>query len=224
MAVGRYGGRTVCEGGHGRTAVPPPYRLLSVLVAVLATPLGAQDTAAVSEAGLPPAGYGTLRQDDIAVHLETGTFALRVLPLDERVIRLLAPDSYTSLSRLKALRRADIADAAERNGVSEPTLLLVTFFGLQPQARFTPEDVTITSRNRFFRPLVILPITPRWSELLLRQRETATAIYLYENGIAVLEPFVVGYAGMSSTRWGQVLPTLDRERAAVISRAGGRRP
>lgn len=197
---------------------------LLVVVAALARPAIAQDTTAASEAGLPPAGYGTLRQDDIAIHLETGTFALRVLPLDERVIRLLAPDSYRSLSRLKETRRAEIADAAARAGVPEATLFVVIFFGLQPEARFTPEDLAISSRNRFFRPIAILPMSPRWSELLLRQRETATAIYLYEDGIAVLEPFVVTYAGMTADRWGQVLPTLDRERAAVVARATGRRP
>ena len=183
-----------------------------------------QDTTAISEAGLPPAGYGTLRQDDVAIHLETGTFALRVLPLDERVIRLLAPDSYRSLSRLKESRRAETTEAAARTGMPEATLFLVQFFGLQPEARFTPEDLTITSRNSFFRPIAILPLSPRWSELLLRQRETATAIYLYEDGIAVLEPFVVSYGGMSTERWAQVLPTLDRERAAVVARASGRRP
>lgn len=193
---------------------------------LLAAPTRAQDTAQAptEEAGLPPAGYGTLRQDDVAIHLETGTFALRVLPLDEHVIRLLAPDSYRSLSRLKESRREEIAEAAARSGITEPTLFLVQFFGLQPEARFNPEDLTISSRNRFFRPIAILPLSPRWSELLLRQRETATAIYLYEDGIALLEPFVVSYDGMSTERWAQVLPSLDRERAAVMSRATGRRP
>ncbi len=196
-----------------------------VLMAVLAsfacahTPALGQDT---TVAGLPPAGYGTLRQEDIAVRLRTATFQLRVLPLDERVIRLLAPDSYASLHKVQESMTKDIAEAAARAGVQAPTLVFVTFFGLQEQARFVPEDVTITSRNRFFRPVAILPITPRWSEQQLGQRETASAVYVYEDGIALFDPLAVSYGGVTSTEWERTLPTLDRERAAVLARAGGR--
>jgi len=45
--------------------------------------LTAQDTV--------PAGFGTLRRDDIVARFSTGTLEIQVLPLDEQVIRLLAP-------------------------------------------------------------------------------------------------------------------------------------
>jgi hypothetical protein len=196
--------------------------VLSVL-SVLSAPALGQDTA-VADPGLPPAGYGTLRQEDVAVRLETGTFALRVMPLEESLLRLLAPDSYASLRRLRETRGAEIRRAAEDAAVTEPVVFVVTFFGLQHQARFVAEDVTITSRNRLFRPVAILPLSPRWHEQQLRQRETATALYVYESGIAFVEPFTVSYAGLSSDHWERILPTLDRERAAVLARAGGRRP
>jgi hypothetical protein len=200
------------------------------LACVGATPaaISAQDTTqthgGMEEAGLPPAGYGTLRQEDVAVRLQMGAFQLRVLPLDERVIRLLAPDSYASLHHLVQTMSHDIQDAAARAGVHQPALFLVTFFGLQAQARFVAEDVTITGRNRFFRPVAILPITPRWSEQQLSQRETATAVYLYEDGIALFDPFTVSYGGSATSGWEQTLPTLERERAAVLARAGRRPP
>jgi hypothetical protein len=179
----------------------------------------AQDMTAATP-GLVPAGYGTLHQQDIAVRLTTGTFQLRVLPLDERIIRLLAPDSYAALHQLAASMAPRIAAAAQQDGVREPTVFLVTFFGLQDQARFVAEDVTITSRNRFFRPIAVLPITPRWDAQQLRQRETASAIYVYEDGIALFEPFGVSYGGATSNDWEQTLPALDSERAAVLARAG----
>lgn len=193
--------------------------LMLLLAAGLTVPAAAQDTASV-EPGLIPAGYGTLRQDDIAVQIQTATFAIRLLPLDEGVIRLLAPDSYRSLAHLKRTRAGEISSAASRAAIAEPMLFLVVFFGLQHEARFTPEDLTITSRNRVFRPAAILPMSPRWSELLLRQRETATAIYLYEDSIALFEPLTVQYGGIVSNQWGRTLSRLDRERAAVLSRAG----
>ncbi len=197
----------------------------TALIAVIASlacarnPVLGQDTTA---AGLPPAGYGTLRQEDIAVRLRTATFQLRILPLDERVIRLLAPDSYASLHKLQESMASSIAEAAARAGLHTPTLVFVTFFGLQDQARFVPDDVTITSRNRLFRPVAILPITPRWSEQQLSQRETASAVYLFEDGIALFDPFAVSYGGATSTDWERALPTLDRERAAVLARAGAK--
>jgi len=196
-------------------------RLATSLVAccvLLAGVAAAQDT--TTAPGLVPAGYGTLHQEDIAVRLTTGTFQLRVLPLDERIIRLLAPDSYTALHRLVGSMAPRIAQAAQQAGVHEPTVFLVTFFGLQNQARFAAEDVTITSRNRFFRPVAILPITPRWDEQQLQQRETASALYVYEDGIALFEPFTVSYQDAISNDWEQTLPTLDSERAAVLARAG----
>jgi hypothetical protein len=180
----------------------------------------AQDTAlSPQNPAMPPAGYGTLRQDQVAVRLRTSTFLLQVIPLDERVIRLLAPDSYAALHRAAESAASEVAQATARLGIQAPTLFLVTFFGLQDRARFVPDDVTITSRNRFFRPVAILPITPRWSEQILSQRETASAVYVYEEGIALFEPIAVSYGGATSTDWESILPTLDRERAAVLARA-----
>ncbi len=200
----------------------PPYRLTALLALTLACapgPAPAQDT---TTAGLPPAGYGTLRQEDVSVRLRTGTLQIRVLPLDERVTRLLAPDTYASLHKLQESMASAVAEEAARAGIHAPTLVLVTFFGLQDQARFVPDDLTITSRNRFFRPVAILPITPRWSEQLLGQRETASAVYVYEDGIALFDPFAVSYGGTTSTDWERTLPVLDRERAAVLARSGGK--
>lgn len=196
---------------------------LTAFTALTASTAHAQDTAA-TDPRLPPAGFGTLRQEEVAVHLETATFALRVMPLDEAVLRLLAPDSYASLHRLRETRAAEITRAADQGAVTEPVVFAVTFFGLQQQARFVAEDVTITSRNRLFRPVAILPLSPRWHEQQLLQRETAMALYVYESGIALFEPYTVAYGGMSSDHWDRILPTLDRERAAVLARAGGRRP
>jgi hypothetical protein len=68
----------------------------------------------------------------------------------------------------------------------------------------------------------MLPITPGWSEQQLAQRETASAVYLYEDGIALFDPFTVSYGGASSGDWERALPMLDRERAAVLARAGAK--
>jgi hypothetical protein len=173
--------------------------------------LTAQDT-------IPP-GYGTLKRDDIVVRFATGTVEIQFLPLDEHVIRLLATDTYRSLTQLIVNRQDDITAAAERAGVSDPTLVLVTFYGLVPQARFNPEDVNVTSRGRLFRPVGIVPLSPTWGSYQLEARQQAVAIYLFERGISFRETLSVSYQGLTNEAWARALRLLDQERSRVRARA-----
>jgi len=181
-----------------------------VIIALLVC-LIAQDTV--------PVGYGTLRRDDIAVRLATGTIEVQVLPLDDQVTRLLAPDTYRSLTELVRSRAADLTDAAARGSTQNPTVVMVTFLGVVPQARFNPEELTITSRGRLFRPIGIVPLSPTWSSFQLDARQQAAAIYLFDPGISFAEQLTVSYQGQSSDAWSHSLRLLDQERARVKARA-----
>jgi len=173
--------------------------------------LAAQDT-------VPP-GYGSLRRDDIVARFNTGAVEIQVLPLDEQVIRLLAPDTYRSLKQLVQSKSVEIDDAAQRGGTENPTLVMVTFLGVVPQARFNPEDLNITSRGRLFRPVGIVPLSPTWSSYQLDARQQAVAIYLFEPGISLREELTVSYQGLSSAAWVRSVRLLDQERARVKARA-----
>jgi hypothetical protein len=166
-----------------------------------------------------PTGYGTLRRDDIVARFSTGSLEIQVLPLDEQVIRLLAPDTYRSLAQLVRSRASDVAAAAGRSAMDNPTLVMVTFLGVVPGARFNPEDLNITSRGRLFRPIGVVPLSPTWSANQLDARQQAAAIYLFEPGIGVREELTVGYQGLSSDAWTHSLRLLDQERARVRARA-----
>jgi hypothetical protein len=169
---------------------------------------------------VPPAGFGTLRLDDIAMLFETGDLRIRVLPLDERVIRLLSPDSYASMSGLKRVKAAEVAEAARRYGIADPALFSVSFYGLRERVPFQPEELTLQSRGRFFRPLGFVPLSPDWGERQLSQRGTAVAIVLYEPGMALFEEdLAVSYQGAATRSWGAVAKVLERERSAVWARA-----
>lgn len=202
-AVGRLGGWAAGTAGL----------LAAVLTAQPLNRLTAQDTI--------PTGYGTLRRDDITVRFSTGTVEIQVLPLEEQVIRLLAPDTYRSLRQLIQSRMIDIRDAALRGGTEQPTLVMVTFLGVVPQARFNPEDLNITSRGRLFRPIGLVPLSPTWSSFQLDARQQAAAIYLFEPGVAVREDMLVQYLGLSSAAWVRSIRLLDQERARVKARAQG---
>ncbi|HET9385233.1 MAG TPA: hypothetical protein VFO67_08805 [Gemmatimonadales bacterium] len=202
-AVGRFGGWAARTAGL----------LAAFLTAQPFNRLTAQDTI--------PTGYGTLRRDDITVRFSTGTVEIQVLPLEEQVIRLLAPDTYRSLRQLIQSRMIDIRDAALRAGTEQPTLVMVTFLGVVPQARFNPEDLNITSRGRLFRPIGLVPLSPTWSSYQLDARQQAAALYLFEPGIAVREDMLVQYLGLSSAAWVRSIRLLDQERARVNARARG---
>ena len=205
MRVGRSDGRTVGPVLRGALIVGS---LLSVSPTVR---LAGQDTL--------PVGYGTLKRDDIAVRFATGQVEIQILPLDEQVIRLLATDTYASLRDLIKTKRGDIEDQAQRAGVRHPTLMLVTFFGDVPQARFIPEDVNLVSRGRLFRPAGIVPLSPVWGSQQLEAHQQAVAIYLFEEGISFREQLTVSYEGLTSDSWSRAARLLDQERARVLARA-----
>ena len=183
--------------------------------------LGAQAGAATDTV---PAGFGSLRRDDIALRFATGQLQLQVLPLDERVIRLLASDTYRSLEQLLESRRADIADASRRAGLLNPTLVMVTFYGQASGARFTPEDVQLQSRGRLFRPVAFIPLSPTWNTLQLDQRQQAVAIYLFDEGISWLEDLGVSYQNSPAASWSHALQELEQERARARARAHSQPP
>jgi hypothetical protein len=191
---------------------------LTAVLAVAGPALPGARLGAQSEA-LPPAGLGSLRQDDLAIRLRTSDIEVRFVPLDFRVTRLLARDAYESLRGLVESRRHAIDSLASAAGVSQPGLALVTFFGQQAGARFDPQTLTITVRNHVFYPLGIVPFTPRFTSQQLGVREQATGIYLYEESIPVTDDFFISYNGQDSDNWARKRGTLDRERARVSSRA-----
>ena len=144
-----------------------------------------------------------------------------MLPLDQDVIRLLAPDTYRSLTALLASRSADLDAAKARAGLAAVTPVMVTFLGVVPQARFVPDELEITSRGKPFRPVAIVPLSPGWATLQLEARQQAVAIYLFEEGISFREPLTVRYQGLTSDAWGRSVTMLERERARVLARAQG---
>lgn len=182
-------------------------------------PLAPAPQAQSQSPDLPPPGFGTLRQDEVGIRLQTENLQVRVLPLDERVIRLLSPDAYRSLSQMVASRAAQIAASARGAGHDSASLFLVQFFALQPESQFSPELIEITSQAVAMRPLAIIPVTQRWSEYRLEQRQQAAAIYLFEPTVAVLRPFTVRYGDRASEAWSRVLQLLDAERARAFARA-----
>jgi hypothetical protein len=169
-----------------------------------------------------PVGYGTLHQEALSLRIQLPGVLVRAIPLDESVIRVLSPDSYRALHDLVASRRVELTERAARYGVREPSLWYFTYFGVQPDARFSPDEVVINSSGRVFRPLAIVPLSPGFGEQRLEQRGVQTAIYVFDDGIDVNLPLTVTVQGIQSASWESNMRRIERERALVRSRAAAR--
>ncbi len=168
--------------------------------------------------GLPPGGFGSLRQDEFTVQLRKDALLIKVTPLAESVIRLAAPDTYQRLHRLAANLGGQ---ARTRAGRPEATLFLVSFFSYQPDTFYEPESLQIVARGRQLSAAAMVPLTPAWGQQRLRRQETESAVYAFPAEVDVGLPFQVRYGMEESDAWRQILPVLDRERARAASRAGG---
>jgi hypothetical protein len=185
---------------------------------VSATSLAAQGNHGGTDQ-LPPEGYGRLNQNDLSLRLRTNELEVRFIPLDQRVLRLLARDAYESLVGLVRSRRASIDSVGNLTGVSRPGLALVSYFALSDRARIDPQTLTVMVRNRVFQPLGIVPMSPRFSAQQLNVREQVSGIYLFEEDLPVDDSFTISYNGLTSDDWQGKQRDLDRERARVAARA-----
>jgi hypothetical protein len=179
-------------------------------------PVVSEDSAGL--AFLPP-GYGTLRQDEIAIRLQPPGVVVRAIPLEEALIRLLTPDSYRTLRDLRMSVGTTLNSVSRRLGGRPVESWLVSFFGVEPEVRFTPMDLIITSAGRDFRPLEVIPLSAGFGEQRLRQRETQSAIYVFDADVEVDQPLTVSFMTDRSEIWEQLLPRIERERALVRARA-----
>jgi hypothetical protein len=169
---------------------------------------------------LVPAGYGTLRQEDVNLRLQYLSLLVRLLPLDESVIRTLSPDAYQTLRELLASRREEIDAIARRYALARPRLWLVSFHGVeQGETRFSPLEITVRSGGRDFRPVDAVPLTPGFGAQRLGQRETQAALYVFDGALDVNQPMAVSFQTAQSSGWDAIVRRVERERSLIRSRA-----
>lgn len=196
----------------------PRWPWAGTLLLLLACAGRARAQEGVATADLPPVGYGSFNQEQLSVRFGALDLEVRFLPLDERLLRLLARDAYESLHGLVVERQVRIDSVARQSGVSLPGLALVSFFALRRDARFEPENLALLYRNQLRRPAAILPYTANFSSRQLGVREQATAIYVFDEPLPVFEEFGISYGSYTTSGWKEALRRIERERARVLAR------
>lgn len=208
-----------------RAAPAGALAMLVAAAACAAVPVSGETEGAVpspSEAGelrggaRPPAGQGTLRQEDVTVTLQAGPLLVKLTPLDERVTELLAPDTQQRLRALAAAHRA-AADAV----AATPALFLVSYFSYEPVASYETEALQLEHRGRLLRAVQLLSVTGDFGAQRVRQQETQIGIYVFDDAIDYDQPIMVRYGAQRSDAWTRIIPRLEAERIRLRSRHNG---
>lgn len=185
-------------------------------------PAGQAAAADTLDPNFVPAGFGSLRQDAIALKVAPSSgLQIRAIPMDERIIRLLSPDSYRALHGLINSKQQELEQVKQRNHLPSYSIWYVSFYGLeQGETRFSPQEFIISNTGRDFRPIDIIPLSGGFGEYRLRQRETQSALFVFDGQIDINQPTTAKMEGVSSaTDWARVLQDIERERSLVRSRA-----
>jgi hypothetical protein len=178
-----------------------------------------------ARSGLIPAGFGTLRQDDVALQVENLGLQVKLIPLDESVIRTLAPDSYKALHTIRENKARQLDSIRTRLGLPAVQAWLVTFFNAQQgEARYDAMDLIIRSAGRDFRPLDALAVKPGFGDGRLAQRESRSAVYAFDPVIDLTQPITVTIGTQTSSAWNDIAQRIELERSFVWSRAGAAKP
>jgi hypothetical protein len=193
-------------------------RLLATVLLLLGCAGHASGQSGERTRPLPP-GFGSLTQNDLSLRMQSDELEIRFIPLDPRILPLLARDAYQSFRTLVETNRRGIDSVASAAGVAQPGLALVSFFGRRSDVRFDPQTLTVLVRNRVFRPLGTIPLTPRFTSGQLGVRDQVSAIYVFEEELPVDDSFTVSYANLASDDWQSRQQLLNRERARVSARS-----
>ena len=167
---------------------------------------------------LLPTGYGRLNQDDISLRLVAGDLEIRFVPLEERVIRILAPDAYRALHDIRESRRAGIDSVSRRYGSAAPGVALVTFFSSRTGQRFEPQNLYLSVLNQEFRAIGMVPISANFTSQQLQVRGQANAVYVFDIPIPVMQEFIMGYGTYRTDAWKGRVPIIEREFERISSR------
>jgi hypothetical protein len=210
------GGLTAAACGvpSGASAAPGP---APAQPAVGAPATSAADTAA---SGVIPAGYGTLRQEDVSIKLTLDGVLVQLLPMNESVIRTLSPDAYKALHDLLTSYGKTIRAYAAQYGLREDNVWYVSFYGMAPDATFSPLDLTIRAPGRDFTPLRVIPITPGFGQNRLQVRDVQRAFYLFDDGLPLAQPLSVTMGAVTDDNsWETITRRIEAEQANVRARA-----
>jgi hypothetical protein len=177
-------------------------------------PLGTAPQEALAGPELP-GGFGTLRQEDLAIRVRRGDLEMYLIPLSESVTRTGAPDTWARLSALEQTHRTWFRN---RTGADTPYVLFlaVLYAEGQPMA-FEPEELAVVSGGLRHRLEGVRALTPGWDQGRVIPGDPQMAVYAFPPGIDLdREDLEVEYHEVRGRDWSRILPRVRAERARIL--------
>lgn len=168
---------------------------------------------------MPPVGLGSLTQEQISISIANSQLTLRFEPLNERLLRLLAPDAYRALSGMIASRRAAIDSVSRMSGATQAGLMLVTVYGNVPDVRFEATSIGVAVNSIRIGPVGIIPLDANFSRGQLARQSVGMGLLVFAEELPVYSPMVFSYGSVAAEGWAQKISMFDRELARVSARA-----
>jgi len=182
-----------------------------------------RSTASQDTTGIVPAGFGSLRQEEISIRLNHQGLTVQAMPMDEDFLRTLAPDSYRTLAALRESKRPQLDSIAQRAGLTDVAVWYVTFRNFQQgEAPFSPQDVTLTNVGREFHPLDAIGISSGFAQHRLAQNETASGLLVFDRAINPNRDLTLRLETQTSGDWQAILQRVELERSLIRSRANAK--
>ncbi len=168
---------------------------------------------------MPPMGLGSLTQEQISISIANSQLTVRFQPLNERLLRLLAPDAYRALSGMIASRHVAIDSVSRYSGSTQPGLMLVTVYGNVPDVRFDATSIGVSVNSIRVDPVGIIPLNANFNRQQLPQQAVGQGLYVFADELPVYSPIVFSYGSVAAEGWSSKISTFDRELARVSARA-----
>jgi hypothetical protein len=168
---------------------------------------------------MPPMGLGSLTQEQTSISIANSQLTLRFQPLNERLMRLLAPDAYRALSAMISSRRAAIDSVSRSSGATQPGLMLVTVYGNVPDVRFEATSIGVAVNSIRIEPVGIIPLDANFSRQQLAVQSVGMGLFVFAEELPVYSPMVFSYGTVAAEGWAQKISLFDRELARVSARA-----
>ena len=151
-----------------------PFLLVYLLIA---SPVGAQ------EKDIPEDFDGRLIKADITATMRGGDLEISITVMDESILRYATREMSDHLNMLIEERLADNMNY----NIDDPNRaipFLINFRALGQEVRYEPYELIIYNYGQEYKPIDIIPISPRFFERVayIRQKPVA-AIYLFDHGI-----------------------------------------
>ncbi|HEX3928233.1 MAG TPA: hypothetical protein VHW65_09545 [Gemmatimonadales bacterium] len=191
----------------------------ALLTLVVVAPALAQQNADSIELSQLPVGRGTVPLSNIQMQFRSNNLQIAFTPLNESVLRLLAPDSYRSLHGLLVSQQGKIDSIAHTNGIQDPGVAMVSLSALTANTRFDPELLTVSVHLQPDRPVGWIALGADFANQVLDARQQVTAIFVFAQRLPVNESFTVTYLDGASDDWQGRIQRLDQERARLMGLA-----